>query len=541
MKLQSFVFSGIALGGAVLLLAPAQPSLAFSKIGGSLGIGQRDFRINQSTFNDAAANNNLTPHAMFPGQLGANMAIWKGVAEWGSGPHGDGLGDPLQSNVLGSGLGNFDSLFSGLCTSTGTQDDNTINIQANCGGGGTLAFTETGISNGWRMFFCDEWVWADGPSTIGGGQFDIQAVAAHEYGHSLGLGHSNQAQPIPTMTAAIAPGQTNIRSIDTDDRNGLHCIYGAKAGTKPVICGVSFPGGGMMTITGTGFDLSANDVWFTNLAPTSGSLADPRIIVSGVASSGGTSITLAIPGTAGPGEVIVRLPGTGGDKLSNAFPTDLATNFSVTPCGSLSITGITPNVIDALVPGTNEFMTITGTRMSTVTSIMINLDVVPTSRWTIVDDSTITMDPPQVPFLGTQPITLSDGTLSVVSSFDIVVPSTPQLEIGNGDPAAQNFVANGQMFNAIVGGTPGEVHRIYYSDSNVPSMHPLVSFCLGNNFTSLFVATSMTVGAPGYTQTSFPLSFSGSPMVFYSQSLNLSQPANPMFQTSNCQSVTLTP
>jgi hypothetical protein len=541
MKLHSLLISGLVLGGTALLVAPAEQAVAFTKIGGSLGLGQRDFRINQTTFNDAAANNNVTPHPMFPGQLGAFMAIWKGVVEWGSGPHGDGTGDPLGSNVLGSGGANFDSLFAGLCTSTGGTDDNTINVQANCGGTGVLAFTETPISTGWRIFFCDEWTWADGPSSIGGAQFDIQSVLCHEFGHALGLGHSAQASPVPTMTPAIGSGQTNIRSLDTDDILGLQCIYGIKAAAKPVICGLSFPGGGQMNITGTGFDVSANDVWFTNLNPTSGSLGDPRIIVAGLPSSGGTNITVSIPGTAGPGEVLVRLPGTGGDRLSNAFPTDLATPFSVTPCGSLSITSITPNVIDALVPGTNEFMTITGTRLSTVTSISINLDLVPASRWTIVDDNTITLDPPQVPFLGLNPIFLSDGTSTVSSSFTIVAPATPQLEIGNGDPAAVNTVANGQQFAVIVGGQPGHVHRIYYSPSGVPSMHPLVSFCLGNNFTSLFLATVLTVGAPGYTEVSSPLSYSGSPAVFFSQSLNLSVPASPMFQTSNCQSVTLTP
>jgi len=538
MKLQSFVFSGLALGGAALLLAPAENSFAFSKIGGSLGLGQRDFRINQTTFNDVQANNNVTPHAMFPGQLGAFMAIWKGICEWGSGPHGDGTGDPLGSNVLGSGNGNFDSIFAGLCTSTGGTNDNTINIQATCGGG-VLAFTETPISTGWRMFFCDEWTWADGPSSIGGAQFDIQSVACHEYGHSLGLGHSAQVSPVPTMTAAISSGQTNIRSLDADDIAGLQCIYSLKSATKPVVCGVSISAG-VMTISGTGFSTTGNEAWFTPLAATAGSLADPRIIVTGLSAAGG-NIVVTIPATAGSGEVVVKVSGSGNDKMSNAFPTDLTTSYSVNPCGTLAISGITPNTIDALVPGTTEFMTITGSRFTTVTSLTINLDVVPTSRWTIVDDNTITLDPPQIAFLGTQPLFLSDGTTTVSSSFDIVAPATPQLEIGNGDPAAQNFVMNGQMMNVIVGGTPGDIHRIYYSDSGLPSNHPLASFCLGNGFTRFFLGGSFMIGAPGYTQLSVPVSYVGPQAPFYSQSINLSVPPAPQYQVSNCQSVTLVP
>ena len=83
MKLHNFVLPGLALGAAALLIAPGEDSYGFSKIGGSLGTAQRDFRV-FNNFADPASNNNVTPHPQFPGWLGAEMAIWKGYVEWGS-------------------------------------------------------------------------------------------------------------------------------------------------------------------------------------------------------------------------------------------------------------------------------------------------------------------------------------------------------------------------------------------------------------------------------------------------------------------------
>jgi hypothetical protein len=46
----------------------------------------------------------------------------------------------------------------------------------------------------------------------------------HEYGHALGLGHSGSGSA--TMFPAGSLGQTSIRSIATDDINGVQCVYG---------------------------------------------------------------------------------------------------------------------------------------------------------------------------------------------------------------------------------------------------------------------------------------------------------------------------
>ena len=92
---------GAAFGLVASLSTPVDTS-GWSLIGGSLGVGQRDFRV-FNNFTDASANNNTTPDPDFPSATGATQAIWKGHIEWASGWYlGVGDQDPTQSR-LGTG------------------------------------------------------------------------------------------------------------------------------------------------------------------------------------------------------------------------------------------------------------------------------------------------------------------------------------------------------------------------------------------------------------------------------------------------------
>ena len=201
MNPKSLVLPTLSLGGAALLFAPLPPSQAFSKIGGSLGETQRDVRV-YDNFADSTADNNTGTAGQFPGYTGLELAIWKGVVEWGSELHGDGTGDPLSGNLLGDGGANFDAFWAGNADNVGSQNSNIASAIATCAAS-TLAFTETPISDGWRIRFCDNWIWDDGPGTISS-RWDIQGVMCHEYGHALGLGHSGSgsATMFPSMTAS---------------------------------------------------------------------------------------------------------------------------------------------------------------------------------------------------------------------------------------------------------------------------------------------------------------------------------------------------
>ena len=314
------------LAGSGLLLAVAAGSAfslptttaAYTLIGGSLGLAQRDFRV-FNNFTDATANNNLVGHANFPGATGAVLAIWKGHVEWGSGPYANnGLGDGLASNpVLGDGGANFDNTYQGTTGAIGTIDAN-VHSEINTSSGSTLAYTETPISNGWRIRYLSSWTWQDGPGNVTSG-IDLQGVSCHEIGHSLGLGHST-AGGSPTMYYAVFGTGTANRSIETDDKNGIRAIYGVKAGNKPKINGLSgsFSTGGTLVINGTGFSGAGNEVWFTK----ANSDGNPAKVVG--VTSNGTTIAVVIPSNARDGQVLVRNNGTGNANLSNAWPINIA-------------------------------------------------------------------------------------------------------------------------------------------------------------------------------------------------------------------------
>ena len=187
MRLSTFVLPALAVGLGSALLLPTE-SVGYGTIGGSLSQSQRDLRV-FNNFADTQANNNTTPDANWPGYDGAEMAIWKAAAEWASVAHGgNGTGDPTQTAVGGSDA-NFDPTWQGNATAVGNSNEN-IHSEISGNGGSTLAFTETPISDGWRIrYYEDPWTYHDGPGNVPNG-IDLQGVACHEFGHALGLDHS---------------------------------------------------------------------------------------------------------------------------------------------------------------------------------------------------------------------------------------------------------------------------------------------------------------------------------------------------------------
>lgn len=306
----------VALAGAAALLAP--PELhAFEVFGDVLDLTQRDFRV-FNNFSGAFANDNVVPDPDFPGSVGATLALRKGVAEWGSGPHGSGTTDPLQDE-LGSGGSNFDSFWAGDALAPGGTNGNVISALP--GSSFILAFTELPIADGWRILvYNSAQDWHDGPGLpLGGPQpWDLQGVITHEYGHALGLDHSTV--PGATMMASAGNQQgIDMRTLEADDRAGVQFLYGVRSTAKPRITGYELTPTGVR-IVGSGFDATSNDVWFTPQMPGDGS----PVIAAGIASATGTTLEVSLPAGAGRGDVLVRLPGAANDRLSNAFPFDPA-------------------------------------------------------------------------------------------------------------------------------------------------------------------------------------------------------------------------
>jgi hypothetical protein len=322
MKLNQLILPALALStGALFLISSAPESEAWSTLGTNLSQAQRDFRV-YNNFTGATDNNNQTPDANFPGYQGAVMAIWKGSVEWGSTLHGNGNGDPHQVGGLGSGLANFDPSFQGTAGQVGGTNAN-IHSQISGSNGGVFAYAEGPATDGWRIRYYEGWVWSDGPGSPSGNQADLQGIATHEYGHAIGLGHSNAGNS--TMYYATVNGYT-ARSINNDDRNGLASIYGTASATKPTITGFNISGN-QITVSGNNFSATNNEVWFTKASATG---AGTPIKVTGLTSNG-SSITATIPNDAGPGDILVRKNSTAHSGLSNAWPAD------ITPGGSCTV------------------------------------------------------------------------------------------------------------------------------------------------------------------------------------------------------------
>jgi hypothetical protein len=312
----------VAAGTATAALALVWPAQApgYNFLGGSLDLAQRDVRV-FNNFGDPSANDNAQTDPDFPGAFGAPLAIWKGAIEWSSERHGFGGGDPHQPGGLGSGGANFDVSWQGIASSAGGPDDNVVS-EITGSNGGVYAFCETPIADGWRIRFWQiPTVLHDGPGRFYPVSFphmDIQGIMAHEYGHALGLAHTNDTNA--TMFAGADPFSIlGMRSIDTDDKNGVQALYGARASTKPHVTTYTLSAG-TITIKGQGFSLAGNEVWFTN----GSAAADGTPLKSaGLASQNGrTEITLPIPVDAAPGDLLVKSADSGGASLSNPFPFD---------------------------------------------------------------------------------------------------------------------------------------------------------------------------------------------------------------------------
>jgi len=403
-KLVALAGLGAALGLLGVLSAPTNTA-AFTTIGGSLGTSQRDFRV-FNNYTDATANNNTTPHVNFPGATGAVMAIWKGHAEWGSGPYaGNGLGDGSTSNPnLGDGGANFDFMYQGTTDATGGTNSN-VHSELAGSSGGVLAFTETPISDGWRCRYYSTWTWQDGPGSVSSG-IDLQGVACHEMGHALGLGHSTVSGA--TMQPAISGTGVAQRSIAPDDIAGVQSIYGVKSASKPTITSLagSKTIGQVLTINGTQFSATGNSVWFTKVA----SDGNP-VVVSGVASSGGgTVINVTVPSGVQDGEVMVQKSGSGNTSLSNPFPIDIGA-----PAGD------PPTVlsIDPSIGPTGGFtpVDITGLGFTGTTSVKFGL--VEADSFVVNSPTSITaVTPPGVAFTFVDvTVTDADGTSTLPSAY----------------------------------------------------------------------------------------------------------------------------
>jgi hypothetical protein len=277
-------------------------------------------------------------------------------------------------------------------------------------GGGTLAYTEVPIADGWRIRFCEEHVWSDGPGAPGSNQVDIQGVATHELGHALGLAHTQMSFCPGNCVAdsTMCPFYCNgvgERTIATDDANGLQAIYGAITSTKPVITGISGSTnrGGTLVITGTGFAATVNVKFTAGAGANTGTI--PGVVYGVPSASGGTQVSVTIPPGARDGNVLVWIPQ---NRLSNPFPIDIDS---------------TPPTVTAVSPGSGylrggETISVFGTDFTSAATVAF--DGVPATIVTFVGPTQIDVQaPPGIAEAQVAAVTVSQpsGTATLASAY----------------------------------------------------------------------------------------------------------------------------
>jgi hypothetical protein len=477
--------------GAALAALSALRVQAWSTTGDALSLAQRDVRIHDA-FTAAAANANQAADPSFPGAAGAALAIWKAAVEWGSERHGWGGGDPSQPNGLGSGGANYDPSWQGLATSAGGVNDN---IHAPITGlvPGVYAYCETPSSDGWRIRYYQGWNWSGGPgTTLANGEVDLQGVATHEHGHALGLAHSSTAGA--TMVASASGSLIGLRSIESDDASGIAAIYGSKSAGKPRILGVTVEGAAL-TLHGNSFSASSNEVWFTRRASGDGT----PVKLSGLASSaGGTRLDCTIPAAAGPGDVLLKVPGSVHACLSNAWPLD--TDHAGASGGPPVLLGVSPTTL-ATVSSAAPTLSFTGSGLAGLSSVMVDGTPLAAGQWNVSGDSALSVS------LG---LPLSVGALSIRVTNALGTSAPWVVPVAAADPPAL-ALSSKQVYSAMplslwVGAPPGTFVWLCVSPDASPTQWPgIVDLSIGAAGTSLFLVGTQAVGASGACTRSLPL------------------------------------
>lgn len=122
----------------------------------------------------------------------------------------------------------FQFAFAGESGQTSNTNDgvNLVHFR-NVANGSTIATTYWWSSGG-RIIDADIVFWDGGfrffTGTAGcSNGFYIEDIAAHEFGHALGLGHS--ASAAATMYATVSGCNTSSRTLDADDISGVRALY----------------------------------------------------------------------------------------------------------------------------------------------------------------------------------------------------------------------------------------------------------------------------------------------------------------------------
>lgn len=178
----------------------------------------------------------------------------------------------------------------------GADGVNSISWGGTFGCGGCIALAGLNLQSGQVIVETDV-VFNNGPTwTTNGNQYDTESVAAHEFGHTLGLHHASSLQGPQTMSDGYFG--TGMRSLHADDIAGLQC----SESRYPAVCSGTPPARPPTASVTPGYCFGSNTATWSASAPcpvtkyevwgsTSASFTSPFLIYSGTGTSTPVTVT----------------------------------------------------------------------------------------------------------------------------------------------------------------------------------------------------------------------------------------------------------
>ena len=207
---------------------------------------------------------------------------------------------------------------------------------------------------------------------------------------------------------------------------------------------------------------------------------------------------------------------------------DLAT---VTP-QPFSVTGILPAQIPTLDPSTARTLRILGTGFPENLEVTVSGTVLNPFFYKHSGHSFINIDLPPIR-IGQFRLGVRNGTTITDFPLTVVSVTEPRYQVGFG--TLNEPIDSTLGTDTIHADLPGHRHYCYWSLSNQPSINPMVSLGIGNNFTDLFGCWINPIPSQGFVRVHHPLRFGWLPFgtTVYSQTLCVSH-GRP-FPASNMQ------
>lgn len=199
------------------------------------------------------------------------------------------------------------------------------------------------------------------------------------------------------------------------------------------------------------------------------------------------------------------------------------------------VTGVLPAEIPALDPGPARPLRILGTGFPETAEVVVSGVVLNPFYYTHSGHSFVNIDMPPLP-VGQHTLGLRHNGVTSELPLTVVALTEPRMQTGLGIPNEPVWSQFGvSTYHADV---PGHVHYCYWSLSNVPSVHPLLTLGIGNNFSDIRYCRVNPIPPRGFLRVHHDIRFGKLPFgtVVYNQSVCASH-GRP-YVTSNIQQTT---